>query len=66
MLKVPKIEPIDMDSHEITLATLSADFNKLFSRSFRQNTTMLGHSRNAHLDSSHETRLESPLRFNHR
>ena len=65
-MKAPETELNDIDSHETTLVTLSADFNKLFSHLFHQNTAMLGHHRNAHLDSSHETLLESRLRFNHR
>ena len=66
MPKVPKIELNVTYSHESMLETLFTDSNKLFSHLFHQNTMMLGHSRNAHLDSSRETQLESPLRFDHR
>ena len=66
MLNALEIELVDTDFHVIMLETLFADSNKLFSHSFRQNHMTLGHSRNAHVASSHETQLESQLRFAHR
>ena len=56
----------DTNSHASMLETLFSDFTKLFSHSFLRNRTMLGNSRNAYVDSSHQIKLESRLCFVHR
>ena len=66
MLNASKISLDDTNFHASMLETLFSDSNKLFSHSFLRNRMTLGYSRDAHVDSSHETQLESPLRFVHR
>ena len=66
MLKAPQISLDDTNFHASMLETLFSDSNKLFSHSFLRNRMMLGYSRDAHVDSSHEIQLESQPRFAHR